>query len=48
VIVQAPDDAAFDSMPRRALEVIVADYVLPAALISGEVQRVLRRVAPAA
>jgi two-component system chemotaxis response regulator CheB len=48
VIVQAPDDAAFASMPRRALEVIVADSILPAALISGEVQRVLKRFAAAA
>jgi two-component system chemotaxis response regulator CheB len=48
VIVQAPDDAKFDSMPRRALEVIVADYVLPAPLISSEVQRVLKRGAAAA
>jgi two-component system, chemotaxis family, protein-glutamate methylesterase/glutaminase len=48
VIVQAPDDAVFDSMPRRALEVTPADAILPAALISGEVQRVLNRVAPAA
>jgi two-component system, chemotaxis family, protein-glutamate methylesterase/glutaminase len=48
VIVQAPDDAAFASMPRRALEVIVADSILPAALISGEVQRVLKRFATAA
>jgi two-component system, chemotaxis family, protein-glutamate methylesterase/glutaminase len=48
VIVQAPQDAAFDSMPRRALEAIVADAILPAALISREVQRVLKRGAPAA
>jgi two-component system, chemotaxis family, protein-glutamate methylesterase/glutaminase len=48
VIVQALDDAVFDSMPRRALEVTAADAILPAALISGEVQRVLKRVAPAA
>ena len=48
VIVQAPDDARFDSMPRRALEVIVADYVLPAALIAGAVQHGVRRVASAA
>jgi two-component system, chemotaxis family, protein-glutamate methylesterase/glutaminase len=48
VIVQAPGDAAFASMPRRALEVIVADSVLPAALISEEVQRVLKRFAAAA
>ena len=48
VIVQAPDDAAFASMPRRALEVIVADSILPAALISGEVQRFLKRVPSAA
>jgi two-component system chemotaxis response regulator CheB len=45
VIVQAPDDAAFDSMPRHALDAMTADYVLPAALISGEVQRVLKTVA---
>jgi two-component system CheB/CheR fusion protein len=43
VIVQAPSDAAFDTMPRRALEVMTADYVLPAAEISDELQRVLAR-----
>ena len=43
VIVQAPSDAAYDAMPRRALEVIAADYVLPAAEIGNEVQRVLTR-----
>lgn len=43
VIVQAPSDAAYDAMPRRALEVTAADYVLPAAEISNEVQRVLTR-----
>jgi two-component system chemotaxis response regulator CheB len=48
VIVQAPDDAAFASMPRRALEVIAADSILSAALIGGEVQRVLKRLAAAA
>jgi two-component system, chemotaxis family, protein-glutamate methylesterase/glutaminase len=48
VIVQAPDDAKFNSMPKRALEVIVPESVLPAALISGEVQRLLRQVARAA
>jgi two-component system chemotaxis response regulator CheB len=48
VIVQAPEDAMFDRMPRRALEVIDADYVLPASLIGGAVQNVVRRVAPAA
>jgi two-component system, chemotaxis family, protein-glutamate methylesterase/glutaminase len=48
VIVQAPDDAAFDSMPRRALEVLAANYVLPAALIAAEVQRVLDNARPAA
>jgi two-component system chemotaxis response regulator CheB len=46
VIVQAPTDAAFDSMPRRALETMAADYVLPAAEISDEVQRVLARTWP--
>ena len=48
VIVQAPSDALYTSMPRRALEVVVADYVLPASMISGEVQRLLSAVAPAA
>ena len=48
VIVQAPSDALYTSMPRKALEVVVADYVLPASLIGGEVQRVLSGVAPAA
>ena len=47
VIVQSPGDALFGSMPRRALQVIAPDSILPAALISGEVQRVLKRVAPA-
>ena len=41
VIVQAPNDALYASMPRRALEVVVADYILPASLISRKVQRVL-------
>jgi two-component system, chemotaxis family, protein-glutamate methylesterase/glutaminase len=45
VIVQSPDDARFASMPRHALEVINADSVLPAALIGGEVQRVLEKFA---
>jgi two-component system chemotaxis response regulator CheB len=48
VIVQAPEDAAFDSMPRRALDVIVADYILPAPLIGDAVKHVVSRVAPAA
>jgi chemotaxis response regulator CheB len=33
-------------MPRRALETMAADYVLPAAEISDEVQRVLARTWP--
>jgi chemotaxis response regulator CheB len=41
VIVQAPSDATFDTMPRRALDVVAAEFVLPAAAISDEVQRVL-------
>ena len=48
VIVQAPQDAAFASMPRHALEAIAADSIVPASLISGEVQRLLKRLAPAA
>jgi two-component system, chemotaxis family, protein-glutamate methylesterase/glutaminase len=48
VIVQAPYDAAFITMPRRALQVVASASVLPAALISGEVQRVLKQMAPAA
>ena len=47
VIVQAPDDAKFDSMPRRALAALAADYVLPASLIGGEVQRILATAGPA-
>jgi chemotaxis response regulator CheB len=42
--VQEPDDAVFDSMPRRALDRIAADCVLPAALIGDEVQRILKRI----
>jgi two-component system, chemotaxis family, protein-glutamate methylesterase/glutaminase len=48
VIVQEPDEARFDSMPRRALEAVVADHVLPASLISDEVQRLIKKVAAAA
>ena len=47
VIVQAPSDALYTSMPRKALEVVVADYVLPASLISAEVQRILSAVGAA-
>jgi two-component system, chemotaxis family, protein-glutamate methylesterase/glutaminase len=42
VIVQAPEDATFDFMPRRALDVMTPDYILPAVHIGAAVQRVLR------
>ena len=48
VIVQAPNDALYASMPRRALEVVVADYILPASLIGRKVQGVLSSVNAAA
>jgi two-component system chemotaxis response regulator CheB len=41
VIVQAPEDAAFDGMPRRAIHLMTPDYVLPAVLIGAAVQRLL-------
>jgi two-component system chemotaxis response regulator CheB len=34
-IVQDPDEAAVDSMPRHALRLVAADYVLPVAEIAG-------------
>ena len=44
VIVQAPSDAVYSSMPLQALEGIVPDYILPASLISAEVKRILSAV----
>lgn len=46
VIVQAPEDAAFDVMPRRAIGVITPDYILPAAGIAAAVQRLLDAAGP--
>ncbi len=48
VIVQSPNDATYSGMPQRALEVGVADYVLPASLIGGKVQSILSTLTAAA
>ena len=48
VIVQAPSDALYDSMPRCALDVVAVNHILPAALISRAVQRALSAVDQAA
>jgi two-component system chemotaxis response regulator CheB len=41
-IVQDPRDAAFDSMPRTALRIVEADYVLPAAEIAPTIVELSR------
>jgi two-component system, chemotaxis family, protein-glutamate methylesterase/glutaminase len=47
-VVQAPDDAAYPDMPRRALEVADVDYVIPLDEIADLVQRLVLEEAPEA
>lgn len=46
-IVQDPDDASHDEMPRHALDAVSADHVVPAASIGPLLGRLTRDVAPA-
>jgi two-component system chemotaxis response regulator CheB len=45
-IVQDPDDASFDGMPRSAIEVVGADHVVPAADIGSLIERYAHEPAP--
>jgi two-component system chemotaxis response regulator CheB len=45
-IVQDPEDAAVDAMPRNALEYTEADYLLPATAIGELLGRLVREQAP--
>lgn len=46
-VVQDPEDADFDEMPRRALEAVNADRVVPLADLAPLLVRLTREVAPA-